>query len=456
MGVIQRKYIIKYLIYKKEFSNLTGDPLMASRHIKAIILILLASCLVAPGFAGTKYLNGAPNLTASITGPNQYSAGSDIQIPVIIKNTGMSTNFEVADNIIDTDVPATAKFVTVSMGAGNAPLVIKSDPQMIGDIPSQSEVTATFSAKVNSDASGGSYTLPLTINYTRFSYADQYGLDTNQYYYVTNNVTVTVPVTIKAEVIPEVVSATSEQITAGAEGYVNLTITNLGSLDGTKATVQIVEDDASPITPVDSSVYIGDFPAGGNVSCQYKIAVSRDAENKTYPVDVIVDYQDSNGNMVQSQTQTVGINVGNRVDFAILSDPVEMSPGSKKTIEVEYRNIGDAPVTSAEARISVVAPFTSSSDVAYLGDIAPGQTAVAQFQIGVSSDATLKEYGLNSEIRYNDALDDTYVSDPMKVSINVKNLSGIQGIVSNPIYVSLLVAIIIGAIYGVIHKKRHQ
>ena len=133
-----------------------------------------------------------------------------------------------------------------------------------------------------------------------------------------------------------------------------------------------------------------------------------------------------------------------------------MSPGSKKTIQVTYVNTGDTTVHSAEARISVVAPFTSSSDIAYLGDIAPGQSAVATYQLSVSSDATLKQYGLDSEIRYNDALDDTYVSDPMKVSVTVQNLTGIEGIVSNPLYLTVIIAAIIGIIYIVLHARKKK
>jgi hypothetical protein len=431
-------------------------PMTSIKH-QVIIILLLLGCLVAPALAGTRYLEGSPNLTAYIAGSNQYTAGSDIQIPVVIKNTGISTSYEVAPNIIDrADVPTTAKFVTVAMGAGNAPIVIKSDPQMIGDIASQDQQNVTFSATVDADAAGGTYYIPLNISYTQFSYVNQYGMDTFQYYYVPGNVTITVPLVIKSEVIPEVVSATSAQLVAGADGYLNLTIANIGSLDGAKATVQVVQDDDSPISPVDTSVYIGAFPAGSTVSCQYKVSVSKDAENKTYPVDVIVTYQNDEGDFVPSQTQTVGVDVGNKVSFAIQSSPVEMSPGSKRTIQVEYENTGDSTVYSAEARISVVAPFTSSSDIAYLGDLAPGQTAVASYQISVTSDATIKEYGLDSEIRYNDALDDTYVSDPMKISIDVKNLTGFEGIVSNPVYISLLVAVIIGVIYAVIHARKKK
>jgi hypothetical protein len=423
-----------------------------------VILFVLAVCLVSPALAGTKYLEGSPNLTAYIAGTNQYTAGSDIQIPVVIENTEINTNYEVSPYIVDrADIPTTAKFVTVAMSAGNAPIVIKTDPQMIGDIASQEQQTVIFSAKVNEDAWGGTYTIPLTINYTQFSNIAQYlGPTTVRYNYVPVNVTLTVPLVIKSEVIPEIVSATSDDLVAGAEGYVNLTLTNIGSLDGTQATVQLVQESGSPVTPVDTSVYIGDFPAGSTVSCQYRVAVTEDAENKTYPIDVVVGYQNSDGVFVPSQTKTVGVPVGNKVDFAILSPAVEMSPGSDHTIQVEYENTGGSTIYSAEARVSVVAPFTSSSEVAYIGDLAPGQTAVASYQISVAKDATLKQYGLDSEIRYNNALGDTYISDPVKVPIDVQNLTGIQGIVSNPIDVSLIVAVIIGIIYGVFQSKKKK
>ena len=430
---------------------------MASIRAQATILIIIAACFVAPALAGTKYLDGTPNLTAYIAGTNEYLAGGDIQIPVVIENNGLSLNVQVAPDIIDrADAPTTAKFVTVAMEAGDAPLVIKSDPQMIGDIASQARATVTFAAKVNADAPAGTYAVPLNISYTRFSTVDQYGVDTLRYYYVQDNVTVTVPLVIKPEVIPEVVSATSNQLIAGADGYLNLTIKNIGSLDGAKATVHILQDDDSPVSPVDSSVYIGDFPAGSNVSCQYKVTVAKDAENKIYPVDVVVVYQNNEGDFVTSQTETVGVDVGNKVDFAILSPPAEMNPGSKRTIQVEYENTGNSTIRSAEARLSIVDPFTSTSDTAYLGDLAPGQSAVASFQISVASDSTLKEYGLDSEIRYRDALDDTYISDPMKVSIDVENLTGFAAIVSNPVYLSVLIAAIIGGIYAVysFRKKR--
>ncbi|MDD4483105.1 MAG: S-layer protein, partial [Methanoregula sp.] len=163
------------------------------------------------------------------------------------------------------------------------------------------------------------------------------------------------------------------------------------------------------------------------------------------------------GDYVTSRTETTGVAVGNKVDFAILSPPAEMNPGSKRTIQVEYKNTGSTSVRSAEARISAVKPFSSSSDISYLGDLAPGQSAIASFQLTVSSDATIKEYGLDSEIRYLDDMNTTSISDPMKVTVEVNNLTGIAGILSNSVYLSVIVAVIIGIVYALYYfRKKRQ
>ena len=127
----------------------------AGRKVSILISILIVfiACLVTPALAGTNYQDGTPNLTAYIAGTNEYLAGGDVQIAVVIENNGMSLNKQVASDIIDRDdPPTTAKFVTVAMSAGDAPLVVKSDPQMIGDLASQARETVVFDAKVNADA----------------------------------------------------------------------------------------------------------------------------------------------------------------------------------------------------------------------------------------------------------------------------------------------------------------
>ena len=71
--------------------------------------------------------------------------------------------------------------------------------------------------------------------------------------------------------------------------------------------------------------------------------------------------------------------------------------------------------------------------------------------------ATIKEYGLDSEIRYRDALDKTYISEPMKVKIDVVRTTGAAIILTNPIYLSIVGAFIIGIAYLVYtHRKKEE
>lgn len=433
--------------------------LMRPVRTRAVLLLLImACCIAAPALADTKYTGGSPNLSAYIAGINEFTAGSDISIPVVLKNTGLNQYMQVDQNTVaPEDLPNTAKFVTVSLSAGDAPIEIKSDPQMIGDMPGQATETVVFSATVNADAPAGTYMLPVEIRYTTLSAVGEFTfVPTVKNYYQQNDVTLVVPLVIKAEVIPQVISAVPDHLVAGADGYINITLKNTGSLDGAKATVNILRDDESPIVPVDSSVYIGDFPVGSTVTCPFKVSVDSTAINKSYPVDVVVVYQNNEGDFVDSRTETAGVNVGSKVDFAITSPTITMSPGSRGTIQVVYKNTGSSMIRSAQARISAVTPFTSSDGVADLGDLAPGQSAVATYQIGVASDAVTKLYGIDSEIRYRDALDDTYISDPLKVAVDVKNRTGVAGILSNNVALSIIVAALIGIVYAVwyFRKKR--
>jgi len=419
------------------------------------ILLILFAFLIAPAMAGTKYMAGSPQMSAYIAGTNEFSPGQDVKLTIVVENTGTNEFKFIQSGIVDReDLPNTAKFVIVGLNAGTAPLVVKSDPQMLGDIKAGSSANALFTTKINSDAAAGSYMIKVPINYTYLYYAEQYGLDTIQYSYKTTDEIVEIPIKIKPVVSIDVLSAVSEHVNVGTEGYIDMQIKNTGAENGTKAIVKIVRNGNSPIVPTDSSVYIGDFASGSIANARSKVSVASDAERQTYPVDVVVVYQNKEGDFVASRSDTVGIPVGGKIDFTIVSPPAEMNPGNKKIITVEYKNTGETTVFSAQSRISAVDPFTSNDDVAYLGDIKPGGSAIASYEVSVDRTATIKEYGLDSEIRYRDALDNTYISDTMKVKISVIQTTGLAAVLSNPVYIAIIIAGIIGIVYLVLHFRK--
>jgi len=428
---------------------------MATFGKNTCVFIILCACLIAPAMAGTKYMAGSPQLSAYISGTNEFSPGQDVQLTIVIENTGLNEFKFIQSGIVDRDdLPNTAKFLTVRLQPGDAPLVIKSDPQMLGDLKGASNANALFTTKINADAPAKTYNLPLELSYTYLYMAEQYGLDTIQYSYKTINQSIIIPIKIKPDISIDILSASPEHLNVGTEGYLNMKIKNTGSEDGTKSIVKILRNGNSPIIPTDGSVYIGDFPSGSSVECRYKVSVAGDAQKQTYPVDIVVVYENNEGDFVTSRSDTIGVPVGGKVDFAVTSPPAEMNPGNKKVISVEYKNTGDTTVYSAQARISAVDPFTSNDDIAYIGDLKTGESKTVSYIMNVDRSATIKEYGLDSEIRYRDALDNTYISDTMKVKVNVTNPAGINAILSNPIYLSIIVAAIIGVVYLVYHFRK--
>ena len=115
--------------------------------------------------------------------------------------------------------------------------------------------------------------------------------------------------------------------------------------------------------------------------------------------------------------------------------------------------MGDTTAYDATARISAVDPFTSNDDSASLGDLAPGETAVGKYVVTVDDDATIKSYGIDTEIRYRDSLDNSQISDSMKAGVVVQKKSGMD-ILTNPIVLTIIIVIIAAAVYLIWSRKK--
>ena len=385
-----------------------------------LICLVLTLLAIGPVSAGTQIMAGSPSLGAHIAGTNEFSPGDDVYLPVVIENTGLNQFMIVQSGIISpTDLSNTAKQLTVTLSPGDAPLVVKADPQIVGDLPASDSATATFHITVNQYAAAGVYQLPVVLNYTYLYQANQQGSETLNYQYKAINETIDIPITIKPELQIAVPAVEAGNLNAGIEGYVNLTVQNVGSDDGQNAVIRIQQNGQSPVTPTEGSVYVGDFPVGAVVNCTFRAMVASDAQQKTYPLDVLVYYKNYEGDYVNSPIETVGVPVGQKVDFTVTSVSTSITPGANAVITVQYQNTGGTTAYNAEARISAVDPFTSNDDTAFLGTMAPGDIRTASFDVSVDPSATVKEYGLDSEVLYQDALDNQFTSDPLKVDVEV-------------------------------------
>jgi hypothetical protein len=416
----------------------------------SIALLLIA---VPPVLAGEQVMAGSPELNVHIGMTNEFSPGDDVILPVVIENTGLNQFMISESGIISrSDLSNTAKQLTVTLGAGNAPLVVKADPQVVGELPTSDSATANFHITVNKYALAGVYQLPVVLNYTYLYQANQEGNQVLNYQYKSVNETVLIPIKIKPELQIAVFGVEAENVNAGIEGFVNLTVRNTGSDDGQNAVVQIQQNGQSPITPAEGSVYIGDFPVGATANCTFRVSVDQDALQKTYPLDVLVYYKNYEGNYVDSPIETVGVPVGQKVKFTMTPVDVSVTPGGKKVLTYRVQNVGGTTAYNAEARISAIVPFTCNDDTSFLGTMAPGDIRTASFDVSVDSDATVKEYGIDAEVRYRDSFDNVFTSDPLKADVQVVPPFNPASLIGLPALIAIILAVLAIAGYAIYRK----
>ncbi len=419
--------------------------------------IVLIVCLCAPVMAAEKVISGPPDLRVSIEGSNEYYPDTMVTIPVKVENIGtIDYSSQNLANVAREDRPNTAKNVVVTLGDGNAPVSVKTDSQLAGDITGGASAEKSFAVRINDGAPAGTYVLPVTLEYTYLYHAEEFSNDALKYEYRTKTETFPLKIIVKPDVRVTVLSADVTELNAGTEGYLAVTVQNSGQDTGQQATLVLSSVSGSPVIPTDGSFFIGEYMPGETVTANFKVAASTDASGSSYPVNIAITYENSDGDKVTSKLVTIGVPVGGEITFEVVSESYMMHPAEKGTIEVVYKNTGDAIAYDATSRISAVDPFTSNDDTAYLGDMAPGETATAYYQVSVSDDATIKAYGMDTEIRYKDSLKNSIISEPMKAKVTIESRSGIGTMVTNPIVLTVLLFVILGAGYYLYQQRKQK
>ena len=152
-----------------------------------------------------------------------------------------------------------------------------------------------------------------------------------------------------------------------------------------------------------------------------------------------------------NQTVPIAIRVKRQADFVIQNTTASLVAGGKKQeIHATYKNIGEDPVRDAVARLSIFKPFSSTDDQAFIGSLDPGDESTVLFRMDVDSDATPKDYGISSEIKYTDVKGETVISESMKIPVRVKPAA------RSLLLPAALVLILLIVLGGYIYSKRQK
>jgi len=317
---------------------------------------------------GDNYYNmyGGPDLSASLSGTNEFDRGDTVTLYVDLTNYGRITGFKQdlvpqnakeyalqAAELQDEYKKTTALGITATLVSNSPSIEVQSGDQVVQALKSgeKTQNPLKFTIKIANHARAGSYPLALKLNYD----------------YQSNVM-----------------------------------------------------------------VYASDLAAAGSAS-------------------TLSGFRETLNYAKANQTISIPVIVKKKADFNIMGSSGVMSAGQKKVpIEVTYQNIGDEPLTDGIARLSIFKPFSSTDDQAYIGTMNPGESKTVTFRLDVDSDATPKDYGINSEIKYTDVRGDTVISESMKIPVVVNAAS------QSMMLPAIAGLIVIGAIGGYIYKKRQK
>ena len=212
-------------------------------------------------------------------------------------------------------------------------------------------------------------------------------------------------------------------------------------------------------SPLEFTIEIGEHaPAGSyplklNISYDYQdnVRVYASQLDTSESPPTLVDYRVTYIYHKANQTAPIAIRVKKQADFEILNSSGVLFAGAEMApISATYRNTGEDPIRDAVARLSIFKPFSSTDDQAFIGTLQPGENKTVVFRLDVDSDATPKDYGINSEIKYKDIKGETVISKSIEIPVEIKATT------SSLVLPAAVIIIVIIVASGYLYRKKQK
>lgn len=200
----------------------------------------------------------------------------------------------------------------------------------------------------------------------------------------------------------------------------------------------------------------GNIPAG-NYELLLPVTYQYQANVRTVTADAInlgitdVDY--AREYKTKTEVLKIPISIKSEPKFEVTNVSGSLIQGESKVVNVTYKNTRETTAKDAFARIIVMSPLSTEKSTVRLGDIGPGEEKTASFEIKAAQDATVKKYGVNSEIKYLDDDKNNKFSESMKVNLPVEATEEKFSVTG----IAILLIIVI-ALYQIVnvHRKRNH
>ncbi|MFA6269491.1 MAG: hypothetical protein WC652_06755, partial [archaeon] len=315
-----------------------------------LFLAIIVPQVIAADTAQADYLYAA-DISAYRFLPAVISAGDTVTLAIDVLNKGSIINLENIDLSLDT---------------GNYFESVQTTNN-INSIVGNTTKTTVLKFKVKDNTPAGYYQAILNLSYTRVDYQ---GVRTD----VNQTKTLTIPVStsqknIGIEFNPKVISPGSQtELSVSVSNYSSMPISNVlfSWTEANKVILPLGSDNRR------FAAYIG---PGEKYDFNYLVVADPSIVTGIYPIDVSVNYTDSNGQ--RSQTSQVGLIVGGKTNFQVSSDTT-----STGQISFSLANIGSNNAAAVVVQLTRQPGLTiTGSDTVIIGNINKGDYSLANFTV---------------------------------------------------------------------------
>jgi hypothetical protein len=363
-------------------------------------------------------------------GTNRLFAGDTGSLAFTLKNTGSRT--------------AANASVRLSSGASGL---------FFGSPAAPSAETGVF---VRSLAPGETRRVSVQVGATDDVTPGEYPVDAVVAYRDENDIaqrsdTLTTGVTVRAErtFSMSALSTTRFRVDESEAGITG-EVTNTGPAPARNVVVRM--RDHGTVTPTNGESAVGTLAPGESAEVRFTAAIAGDAEPGSNSLTFDVEYENADGDVLTASNpiRKTAVIDAERDRFEVSNVSTTVTPGGTAQLTADVHYVGDEPISAVNARLFASDPLSTSDDGAFLGRMAPGETATATFRISATSDALPKRYASSIEVRYDEQDGDTEFTDGLSIGVPVAEPSG--GPPVPPIVVGVVVvAAVIG---GVVWYRR--
>ncbi len=364
---------------------------------------------------------------------NDIQIGVSDSLTIAVENVGSRTATAA-------DIELTPQTTDIRVGSGgqNVGRIDRLDP---GEVR-----TVTFDMAVDEQAVVRPYAIDTAVRYTR----PDGGRDLDDRAGLSFAVTPTAEQAFSIDNIETTRFRVDE-----TDAIVTGTVTNEGPGAVENGVVTVgVRDETVPIRVTAGETAVGSLDPGESAPVQFEMAIPGDIDPGSQMLVFTTEYEQPGTDRPDLRESLsplrAPVEIGpERDEFEVIGvDPV-IEAGDTEVVTVELRYAGDRPITNANARLFVGDKLTATDNSAFLGSMAPGDTAEAVFRVGADGDSVGKEYEISIEIRYDDADGDSVLADGLRAGIPVTTDGGISWLL---IGVVGLLVIVLGS--GVAYRRR--